>query len=92
MDGYLRVLTHLSWDCANHPIIIQLSFHNEKPHRSTIEYKKGPNGEEDTSDSDFETNQYEDSSDRDYVTFQWLMLWFLESKNTGGQCVFYCSR
>ena len=42
----------------------------KKTHRSNIEYKKGPNGEEDTSDSDFETNQYEDSSDSDYVTFQ----------------------
>ena len=34
---------------------------------------KGANGKEDTSDSDFETNQYEDSSD-DYGTFQRLML------------------
>ena len=42
----------------------------KKTHRSNIEYKKGANGEEDTSDSDFETNQYEASSDRDYVTFQ----------------------
>ena len=42
----------------------------KKPHRSNIEYKKGANGEEDISDSDFETDQYEDSNDRDYGTFQ----------------------